>query len=66
VSKETQGTTVDAGVSDERLKGNLIAVARHHKLTCRDPHCPVSMQLLGVLLDRAGIGVTEEEAWRLW
>ena len=50
----------------ERLKENVLLLADDHRATCDTPNCNISLNLIGVLLDLAGIGVTAEEAKRLW
>jgi hypothetical protein len=61
-----QKPPVVSEATDETLKRNVLGLADHHRATCDGPDCTVSLALLGVLLDRASIGVTEEEARRLW
>ncbi len=50
----------------ERVKENALLLADEHRKSCDNPTCNISLSLLGVLLDAAGIGVTHEEAKRLW
>jgi len=45
----------------ERLKDNALKLAQHHKDNCDDPHCGISLTLIGVLLSKAGIEISKEE-----
>jgi hypothetical protein len=45
----------------EVLKENALMLARDHKRTCQDPGCNISMALLAVLLQEAGIELTKTE-----
>lgn len=46
---------------DEFLKQNVIEVARKHRATCDDHVCTVSLFALALLLEKAGIKLTEQE-----
>ena len=46
---------------DEALKNNAIEIVKRHKDSCVDPLCPVSVHMIAILLDRAGIKLSIEE-----
>lgn len=45
----------------QMLKDNALKLAQHHKKTCGDPECDISLFQLRRLLERAGIPITQEE-----
>ncbi len=46
---------------DELLKINAIRLVNDHKANCGGEFCRVSLMLIAVLLDRAGIKLTDDE-----
>lgn len=43
-------------------KINTIELARHHRKTCKDGQCNVSLIMLRIMAEKAGVEFTEEES----
>lgn len=43
------------------MKKNITALAKHHKRTCDGEHCNISLLLLKLMAERAGITFTEKQ-----
>lgn len=48
-------------MNNEMLKQNILKLAREHKNDCHDPECEINMTMIGELIARAGIKLTDEE-----
>ena len=46
---------------DDVLKRNALKLAALHREACDDENCSVSLALIGALIERAGISLTEDE-----
>ncbi len=43
------------------LKWNAIEIAKHHKRYCKKGDCNVSLIMLGLLIEKAGIELTKKQ-----
>lgn len=47
--------------SDKLLKENILILVKHHKKNCGDEFCGVSLHLVRLLVEKAGVELSEKE-----
>ena len=45
----------------DTAKDSILSLAREHKKICEDPGCNISLYFIGLLLERVGFTLTDEE-----
>tara|TARA_R110000772_G_scaffold4573_5_gene16365 strand:- start:1002 stop:1169 length:168 start_codon:yes stop_codon:yes gene_type:complete len=46
---------------DKLIKDNILNLVHHHKNNCDDEFCGLSLHLVRLLVEKAGIELTDEE-----
>jgi len=63
--EQVMANKIDVSQYNEILKANAIKLAKDHIQNCHSSECDISLYVLGLLVERAGIKLSDED-WKVF